>query len=508
PFADGQSLGTRPALLDPRGPCQTSLPSLLHWALQVKALASRVAQLSGERLSVHVFSACLAPAWGELLSENADGASVKLRVHAAHRSDIRLAVHALRETSSRLDCCYDWRQHMVATLLKWEIMAMTRARVVVFLDLDLEVLPQHSLRILHMLAGQQHAELQKIERLNAKDWMEVLRCVSSSNYTMLATPDHSSPVNAALMFVRPNLTLYHEGINVLRGAVGKPFDYMQGWESIGKPKAVLPPEDAAWWRLPHHLEMLDWNNWKFVGSSIDQGFFFYMTRLRHKRPQIGTDLRMSSCSRPSRDGISDAGPHTTFFYHYGAHGGWKPDRVASEWASKAVMKEHCDASLIGRAVHDRRQLESIGRVFSWIHRTLAALRDLLLAFQANEKSKLVHSSASGVTGHRYSRLNQTEAQMVHFQLETSMQNLEHAAACVERSLDRWLLSTRRSPRLNSKQFRTGRREQIVQSARVLEVVKKSDSFPRPISLRAAACSSCRWASYTATSRYKTEHMQT
>lgn len=34
---------------------------------------------------------------------------------------------------------------------------------------------------------------------------EVLQCVSKSNFSMMATPDHSSPVNAAIMFVRPDL---------------------------------------------------------------------------------------------------------------------------------------------------------------------------------------------------------------------------------------------------------------------------------------------------------------
>ena len=36
-----------------------------------------------------------------------------------------------------------------------------------------------------------------------------------------------------------------------------------------------------------------------------QGFFFYMTRVRHQSPQLGADLRLSSCAKPSKDGISE-----------------------------------------------------------------------------------------------------------------------------------------------------------------------------------------------------------
>ncbi|KAL1496168.1 hypothetical protein AB1Y20_014785 [Prymnesium parvum] len=435
------------SLRGPDGPCEPHLAALLHWSLQTHALADLLASLSSARHSLHLFSECLDPAWEHALSTP----RVAFRVHEAHRAELRAAVAALHSTAERFRCCPDWRQPKAATLYKWEVMAMVEARVVVFLDLDLEVLPQRSLRLLHRRRGG------GVERKVASTWHQLLSCFLASNYSLLATPDHSSPVNAALMIARPSLPLYREGVDVLSSAAGRPFDFSRGWRSVGTPKAVLPAADAAWWRRPGQLEMLDWNSWRFVGASIDQGFFFYMTRLLHTH---GTDLRTSACAAPSRDGVSEAAEHTTYFYHFGAHGGPKPERIAAAWRREA---RPCAARLVGAAAGSRTAAEALGRAAGWARRAAAALGEL-------SRAPLAAAAAA--------------------QLRPALRQLEGGVRCVNESLAAWLAE--------------GRRGGLPPSA-VAAIVGGGEELPRAISLRAAACASCRWASYTAKSRYAEEH---
>ena len=74
---------------------------------------------------------------------------------------------------------------------------------------------------------------------------------------------------------------------------------------------------------------------------------------------------MTSCARPSRDGISEIAPHTTFFYHYGAHGGPKPEHYLRQWVGQASKAERggggCSASLVGAVANNWPLLEGMGR---------------------------------------------------------------------------------------------------------------------------------------------------
>ena len=120
----------------------------------------------------------------------------------------------------------------------------------------------------------------QVERV-ASDWLRLLRCAAASTRRLHSFPDFSSPVNAAIMLVRPELTLYRAGLDVLRAAAGRPFDRVLGWEGVGRPLRTTPQGDDAWRRRKGHMQMLDRDSHDFVGASIDQGFFNHMMRVRN-----------------------------------------------------------------------------------------------------------------------------------------------------------------------------------------------------------------------------------
>ena len=52
-------------------------------------------------------------------------------------------------------------------------------------------------------------------------WLRVLRCANQSGWALLSLPDHSSPVNTALLVLRPNASLYREGVAALLHSDGE-----------------------------------------------------------------------------------------------------------------------------------------------------------------------------------------------------------------------------------------------------------------------------------------------
>ena len=257
---------------------------------------------------------------------------------------------------------------------------------------------------------------------------------------------------------------------------------------------------------------------------------------------------MTSCARPSRDGISEAAPHTTFFYHFGAHGGWKPDRVIREWASgrrdwASGAGGGCDPSLVGGVTHNWIQLEAMGRATSWGRRTLAELQQLSAAFARSRnpvdgqpagevlesalplRARRPASTASGAksgggksggslrtaldrlgsaaAATQYAQLNATAARGIDQQLQHSRDILAAGMKCIERSLMLWDKASRSGQSAAPQRKSGGGR--FLPHDKVMQTVGGSEVLARSISLRAAACSSCRWASYTAASRYEAEH---
>ena len=171
------------ALRAPGGPCDSPVLALLQWTLQVRALAHGIASLSRERLSILLFSECLELSWATALSIP----EVPVRIRETHSLSIQQPVEALRLFANRTGCRW-WTSRLMQTLHKWEIMSLTFAKVAVFLDLDVEVLPHVSLRMLEAQRGLKREDLTSIELLSSRDWLELLQCLARSRYAMLATP--------------------------------------------------------------------------------------------------------------------------------------------------------------------------------------------------------------------------------------------------------------------------------------------------------------------------------
>ena len=254
--------------------CAESSCGLANWVIQLQELTLRLHQRSGEHFSVHVYSPC-APLLKDLRRVSAKHTPLVL-----HRAHAGVLVNATRRLTGRA---------MIKTLHKWEIVSMVRAQVVVFLDMDIELLPH--------LALQGTADLGlQVERV-ASDWLRLLWCARASPRRLHSFPDFSSPVNAAIMLVRPDLALYRAGLDVLRQAAGRPFDHKRGWEGLGPPLTVTPKGDDAWRRRRGHMQMLDLDTHDFVGAPIDQGFFFHMMRVR---AALGGVPPAPRAPRPSR----------------------------------------------------------------------------------------------------------------------------------------------------------------------------------------------------------------
>ena len=130
-----------------------------------------------------------------------------------------------------------------------------------------------------------------LEAPAATEWLRVLRCANSSGWSLLSLPDHSAPVNTAFLVVKPSRALYLEGVAALQRAASGAFNRTHGWDLVGPPSTAVPALDAS--RDARHRmrgfsgEMRARDDWSFVCASLDQGFFFYMMRVRSA---VGSDL--------------------------------------------------------------------------------------------------------------------------------------------------------------------------------------------------------------------------
>ena len=368
-FTDG-TLSVRPPPLN----CAPHACALAGWALQALALSRRLADATNQRFSVHVFSPCVGGL--KSLPPPPPTSRTSLSLHSAHDAELTRLVKALgaRELVN-----------LKATLLKWEIFSLTAARVAVFVDLDLELLPHvaflgggagdHALgtaaaaaaglvapspRAARSLGAATAATARREVESTVYDWRALIECAANGSKELLTYPDFSSPVNAAIMLAKPSAARYRDGLDVLRRAAGEAFDGDVGWEKVGRPRAVTPPADDAWRRRRGHLQMLERNDWRFIGADIDQGFFFYMMRVK---VQSGGDIRLSPCITERQQAKGKQHAH---YFHYGAVGGCKPWNCLDDlWRTVPKLKK--DGELRGP------KYDEIAFAIGWARRTFALL---------------------------------------------------------------------------------------------------------------------------------------
>ena len=223
-----------------------------------------------------------------------------------------------------------------------------------------------------------------LEAPAATEWLRVLRCANRSGWSLLSFPDHSAPVNTAFLIVKPSRALYLEGIAALHRAASGAFNRTHGWDLVGPPSTAVPAldasQDARQRKRGFSGEMRARDDWGFVGASIDQGFFFYMMRIRSA---VGSDL-WRVCSL----GPHEKRPKQTMrakLRHYS--GGVKPEAALAK-ASRCL---HDGALVMGAkpssgfwrlirpaAEYKLRGIaQEIARTLSWGERTRALGSQLL-----------------------------------------------------------------------------------------------------------------------------------
>ena len=75
----------------------------------------------------------------------------------------------MHDHAKRTGCCPHWARPGIFMLCRWEVMALTHARLAVYLDLDVEVLPSWSFRLLPAAVGASGAEAEA--RKATEDWL-------------------------------------------------------------------------------------------------------------------------------------------------------------------------------------------------------------------------------------------------------------------------------------------------------------------------------------------------
>jgi hypothetical protein len=87
---------------------------------------------------------------------------------------------------------------------------------------------------------------------------------------LIASSDHSSPINTGVMILKPSEQLYQKGLNLL---AKKMFNLQSGWNNTGPPKIAF---EKTITHMMNKSKMFRLNTWDFVGANADQGLFTYL----------------------------------------------------------------------------------------------------------------------------------------------------------------------------------------------------------------------------------------
>lgn len=164
--------------------------------------------------------------------------------------------------------------HLVSTssLAKWQLLAHTEYTALLVTDLDIDFFLTSAGR--PPLFGQSASESSLAEALH-RAWTLLYPSFLASNTTLIAAADFHTPINTALLMMKPCQETYQLGLRTL--ATGT-FDFINGFNGVGRPQSALP-----WDLIPlknrHKINstyMARRNTWKFVSSTGDQGLFLYV----------------------------------------------------------------------------------------------------------------------------------------------------------------------------------------------------------------------------------------
>jgi len=211
--------------------CAVAVCDLLQWSSQMHRLATNVAAASKLTTAVHLWTPCVRATDTAAIFRNGSA----FILHESHDPALEAALTAMcraaRAGGGHPSWCSDWCN----TLLKWSVFDL-EATMVVFVDLDMEVLPR----------GLPHtAAAYSPDESVTNEWVALLHCARRSTWAMLSLPDHSSPVNTAFLVVKPSRALYVEGVELLERAASGHYNQTHGWDLIGPPARAVPPTDDS-----------------------------------------------------------------------------------------------------------------------------------------------------------------------------------------------------------------------------------------------------------------------
>ena len=144
-----------------------------------------------------------------------------------------------------------YRTLSLHALYKLQLWSLTRYRAVLFTDADVD--PFLSSRGRPGRGAQlQHA------------FTDSLRSFIASDVQLTASSDYHSPINTAVMLLKPNTSVFARGLAVLRR---RRFDRRLGFDLVGRPRDALAHLRAhPSWPLINHTRMLVGNDWDFIGG--------------------------------------------------------------------------------------------------------------------------------------------------------------------------------------------------------------------------------------------------
>lgn len=179
-------------------------------------------------------------------------------------------------------------------MLKWQLFALWRFDVLLFADADLEVVPY---------AEAPHS-------MAARAWSRALARLQASTALLVADPDGLAPLNTGFMLLKPSASLFEEGLQVLERCV---YNRTLGWDHVGRPstlgvkplqlpslKLVDSADPVATTAAEYGQNMMRLrrtrayagDSWDFTSSDCDQGLFFYMLYVKHRKGAFGRPGRL------------------------------------------------------------------------------------------------------------------------------------------------------------------------------------------------------------------------
>lgn len=362
--------------------CEThDVCAILSWTRQVQRIAARVAARTQSRTSVHLFTRCISSEQGKSFGAAREHAlRPQVVVHQEHDPRLTELLHRIRlwaiSAPHSRPPPKQWTSIFLLNLLRWTVVRCTWAKLVISLDIDTDPFP---------LLDRSSA----ISERNANwasdwsdHWVALLRCAASEqNFSLFSLPDGSAPVNTGFLIIKPDAALYEEGLSVLRRAANT-FNSTHGWDAIGPPSRSIPRSDFARRLVEQRLgslEMITRDNWEFASAESDQGFFFYVYRLRHR---LGADLRVLPNCR--RSAIHAGRVHRTRRAHatLGHYcGGLKPEVLLNMQLCRfeswpAFLKHVCPVCKRNMSDRPERSAWEVARSVGWGRRTLLELARL------------------------------------------------------------------------------------------------------------------------------------